>query len=75
MLKILIILLYISISPNLQNYTSIALEFYHLACLDKSTKVFVPRLIKWFPPNEPFIKLKLVVFCEIAQVCEFAVSL
>lgn len=48
-----------SLSQSHMVYKSIHLtiEFYYLACPDKSLKVVVPHIIKWLPPLEHFIKL------------------
>ena len=45
-----------SISQSHLVYKSIhlAIEFYHLACLEKFLKVVVSRIIKWLPPLEHF---------------------
>ena len=35
----------------------LTIEFYYPACPNKSSKVVVPRIIKWLPLLEHFIKL------------------
>jgi len=36
-----------------------ATKYLYLACLEKTIKIRIPRIIKWIAPIEPFIKLNI----------------